>query len=208
MRCCGQAAVEASCLRARRVSSLRADSSEQHGTNRRCMRTVEETFIDALREHRGPGYEPRKTGERINNAQSAFLTGWRTSRSAGPRPIPLSTPSHRCGVNYEPSCHVPSPPATAPVDALGRDSARCLSCERERSAPSPEEARMISEGRWPVDNLCTTSEALRCFQALRLLRLRLRQRWAAETVPDLCGARGIGDPIDSPRGPPSWTRKR
>jgi hypothetical protein len=37
---------------------------------------VEETFIDALSEHYGPGHEPDETGKRIDNALGAFMTRW------------------------------------------------------------------------------------------------------------------------------------
>ncbi|WP_026425656.1 hypothetical protein [Actinokineospora inagensis] len=38
--------------------------------------TVEETFIDALSEHYGPGHEPDEMGKRIDNALGAFMTRW------------------------------------------------------------------------------------------------------------------------------------
>lgn len=37
---------------------------------------VEETFIDALSEHYGPGHEPDETGKQIDNALGAFMTRW------------------------------------------------------------------------------------------------------------------------------------
>jgi hypothetical protein len=37
---------------------------------------VEETFIDALSEHYGPGHEPDDTGKQIDNALGAFMTRW------------------------------------------------------------------------------------------------------------------------------------
>lgn len=37
---------------------------------------VEETFIDALSEHYGPGHELDETGKRIDNALGAFMTRW------------------------------------------------------------------------------------------------------------------------------------
>jgi hypothetical protein len=38
--------------------------------------TVEETFIEALAPHWGPGHEPDETGVRIDNALGAFMTRW------------------------------------------------------------------------------------------------------------------------------------
>ncbi|HEX3792197.1 MAG TPA: hypothetical protein VHW44_30315 [Pseudonocardiaceae bacterium] len=38
--------------------------------------TVEETFIDAMSEHYGPGHEPDETGKAIDNALGAFMTRW------------------------------------------------------------------------------------------------------------------------------------
>ncbi|WP_157440111.1 hypothetical protein [Actinokineospora inagensis] len=37
---------------------------------------VEETFINALSEHYGPGHEPDETGKRIDSALGAFMTRW------------------------------------------------------------------------------------------------------------------------------------
>jgi hypothetical protein len=43
---------------------------------REAWESVEETFIDALSEHYGPGHEPDETGKRIDNALGAFMTRW------------------------------------------------------------------------------------------------------------------------------------
>lgn len=37
---------------------------------------IEETFIDAMSEHYGPGHEPDETGKAIDNALGAFMTRW------------------------------------------------------------------------------------------------------------------------------------
>jgi hypothetical protein len=46
--------------------------------------TVEETFIDALSEHYGPGHEPDETGKRIDNALGAFMSRWPNDKLAEP----------------------------------------------------------------------------------------------------------------------------
>jgi hypothetical protein len=38
--------------------------------------TVEDTMIDAMSEHYGPGHEPDETGKQIDNALGAFMLRW------------------------------------------------------------------------------------------------------------------------------------
>lgn len=78
-------------LRALRVSTLPTLAEWE---------TVEESFIDALSDHYGPGHEPDETGKRIDNELGAFMTRWPNDNLTDSGPSPESsvrpTPSPAC----------------------------------------------------------------------------------------------------------------
>jgi hypothetical protein len=54
------------------LRTLRASTVPAHAA----WEAVQETFIDAMSEHWGPGHEPDETGKRIDNALGAFMARW------------------------------------------------------------------------------------------------------------------------------------